>query len=150
MLPLILFTGTFLLSKLSQHTLFKDCINNDKHPDKIFLCKNKCADQLRGIRDIDEHLCFRHIVRILNLNLNPLTTFCGCTARFVSYMIGNSEDLFLMTRLIRINVATRSFPFYIHLVVPISRSSQTFLQVDYSTESKDILNKDVSSLFLKI
>ena len=27
-------------------------------------------------------------------NLKPLANFCGCTARFVSHLVGNSEDRF--------------------------------------------------------
>ena len=40
-------------------------------------CENKDADQLRG-----------------NRNFKPLAIFRGCTARFVSDLVGNPEDRF--------------------------------------------------------
>ena len=45
-----------------------------RKPD-ICICENKDADQLRG-----------------NRNFKPLVIFCGCTARFVSDLVGNPED----------------------------------------------------------
>ena len=51
-----------------------------------------------GNKDADQHLCFRtRIVNpssILIRNCKPLAIFCGCTARFVSDLVGNPEDRF--------------------------------------------------------
>ena len=42
----------------------------------------------------DQRLCFRHIDCTIPVNFKPLAIFCGCTARFVSDLVGNSEDRF--------------------------------------------------------
>ena len=57
----------------------------------LSICKNKCADQ---------QLCFHYIDRTVPLlpkirNFKSLVIFCGCTARFVSDLVGNPEDRFL-------------------------------------------------------
>ena len=53
------------------------------------ICENKDADQLCGNRTADQHLCFRYIDSTI-----PLASFCGCTVRFVSDLVGNPEDRF--------------------------------------------------------
>ena len=53
-------------------------------------CENKDADQLRGNREADRRLCFRYIAS----TIKSLAIFCGCTARFVSDLVGNPEDRF--------------------------------------------------------
>ena len=63
------------------------------------ICENKDADQLRGNREADQRLCFRYIVSTIPLlskskNFKPLAILCGCTARFVSDLVGNPEDRF--------------------------------------------------------
>ena len=63
------------------------------------ICKNNGADQLRVNRTADKCLCFHYIDSITHLppktgSFKPLATFCGCTARFVSDLVGNSEDRF--------------------------------------------------------
>ena len=63
------------------------------------ICVNKDADQLRGNREADQHLCFRYMDSTIPLlskskNLKTLAIFCGCTARFVSDLVGNPEDRF--------------------------------------------------------
>ena len=63
------------------------------------ICENKDADQLRGNREADQRLCFRNIdsaIPLLSLirNFKPLAIFCGCTAWFVSDLVGNPEDRF--------------------------------------------------------
>ena len=62
------------------------------------ICKKKEADQLRGNRKADQRLCFRYtdstIPLFLKSNFKPLSIFCGCTARFVSDLVGNPEDRF--------------------------------------------------------
>ena len=40
----------------------------------------------------DQHLCFHYIV--LNPNFKPLAIFSGCTAWFMSDLIGSLEDKF--------------------------------------------------------
>ena len=42
-----------------------------------------------------KRLCFGHIdSTIYFLNFKPLDIFCGCTARFVSDLVGNPDDRF--------------------------------------------------------
>ena len=61
------------------------------------ICENKDADKLRGNHENDQRLCFRYTdstVFYLNPDFKPLAIFCGCTARFVSDLVGNPEDWF--------------------------------------------------------
>ena len=63
------------------------------------ICENKDAEQLRGNREADQRLCFRYIDSTIPLlpkseNFKPPAIFCGCTARFVSDLVGNPEDWF--------------------------------------------------------
>ena len=58
------------------------------------ICENKETDQLRGNREADQRHCFRFIDSTIPLLSKPLAIFCGCTAGFVSDMIGNLEDRF--------------------------------------------------------
>ena len=60
------------------------------------ICENKDADQLRGNREADQHLCFRYIDTFLIPNSKPLAIFCSCTAWFVSDEVGNQSVGFLM------------------------------------------------------
>ena len=62
-------------------------------------CKNKGAAQLHVNRAVDQHLCFHYINSIIPLlpkyeisSLKPI--FCGCTAGFVSDLVGNPKDRF--------------------------------------------------------
>ena len=56
------------------------------------ICENKDA--------AGQRLCFRYIdstitlLHIIIQNFQPLAIFCGCTARFVSDLVGNPEDRF--------------------------------------------------------
>ena len=63
------------------------------------ICENKDADQLRGNREADQRLCFRYSdskipILLYIRTFKPLAIFCGCTARFVSDLVGNSEERF--------------------------------------------------------
>ena len=61
------------------------------------ICENKDADQLRGNREADQRLCFRYTDSPSSTyirNFKPLAIFCGCTDRFVSYLVGHPEDRF--------------------------------------------------------
>ena len=58
------------------------------------ICKNKDADQIRGNREADQRLCFRYTYSTIIRNFQPLAIFCGCTARFLSDLVGNPEDRF--------------------------------------------------------
>ena len=81
------------------------------------ICKNKGADQLRGINHAaDQGLWFHYIDKYTSStsyirNLKSLTIFCGRTAWFVSDLVGNHEDRFSC------NAA--------HIKVPACRHSQT-------------------------
>ena len=50
------------------------------------ICENKDVDQLHGNGEADQRFCFR--------NIDSLAILCGCTARFVSCLVGNPEDRF--------------------------------------------------------
>ena len=63
------------------------------------ICENKDADQLRGNHKADQRLCFRYMdsaIPILSKSeiFKHLAISCGCTARFVSDLVGNPEDRF--------------------------------------------------------
>ena len=61
------------------------------------LCENKDSDQLRGDREADQRLCFRYTDSTIPLLFSFLkleAIFCGFTARFVSEVVGISEDWF--------------------------------------------------------
>ena len=62
------------------------------------ICENKDADQLRGNREADQHLCFRWIDSTIHLlpkrKFKLLAILCGCTARFVWDLVENPEDRF--------------------------------------------------------
>ena len=65
----------------------------------FFMCENKGIDQLRSNCIADQRLCFPYIDSSIPLFLNPkspafVAIFCGCTAWFVSDLIGNPEDRF--------------------------------------------------------
>ena len=66
--------------------------------------ENKGADQLHGNREADQRLCFRYTDSTIPLlssfyiqNFKHLTILCGCTAWFVSDLVGNPEDQFSHT-----------------------------------------------------
>ena len=62
------------------------------------ICENKDADQLRGHREADQHLCFSYMDSTIPLlsksEISRLAIFCGCTAWFVWDLVGNPEDRF--------------------------------------------------------
>ena len=63
------------------------------------LCENKGTDQLCSNCTADQRLCFRYSDRTISAsfysqNFQPLACFCGYTVRFVSDLVGNSEDRF--------------------------------------------------------
>ena len=65
----------------------------------LCICENKDADQLHGFHEADQRLCFRYMDSTISLLpkskiFKPLAIFCGCTAWFVSDLVGNPEDRF--------------------------------------------------------
>ena len=65
----------------------------------ICICVIKGTDQLRGNREADQCLCFLYMDRVLPLlakiqNFTPLAILCGCTALFVSDLVGNPDCWF--------------------------------------------------------
>ena len=64
----------------------------------VCICDNRGADQPPSNRIADQNLRFRFIDSIIpllsNKNFKPLVIFCGCTAGFVSALVGNPEDYF--------------------------------------------------------
>ena len=58
--------------------------------------KNNGADSLHGNRAADLYLSFRFIDSTIPLlpNSKPLAIFYGCTALFVSDLVGNPKDMF--------------------------------------------------------
>ena len=65
----------------------------------LCICENKDADQLHSHCAAEQRLCFRYTDSTIPLlpkseNFKPLAIFCGCTAWFVSDLVGNPEDRF--------------------------------------------------------
>ena len=62
------------------------------------MCENKGADQLRSNCAADQRLYFRYMDSTIPYSLNTkfklLNILNGCTAWFVSDLIGNLEDRF--------------------------------------------------------
>ena len=63
------------------------------------ICENKGADQLHGNSEADQRLCFRYTDSTIPLLpkseiSSHLAIFYGCTARFVSDLVGNPEERF--------------------------------------------------------
>ena len=63
---------------------------------KAFFCKfeNKDADQLRGITEADQRLCFRYTDSTIPLLSKLLANLYGRAAWFVLDLVGNPEDQF--------------------------------------------------------
>ena len=66
---------------------------------KICICENKDVDQLRSNCEADQRHGKYHSVTFLIQNLQPLTIYCDCTARFVSDLDGTQILDFLTHRL---------------------------------------------------
>ena len=64
------------------------------------ICENRDADQLRGNHEADRSAPLISPQGYYNpsttyiRNFKPIATFCGCTDRFVSDLVGNPEDRF--------------------------------------------------------
>ena len=59
------------------------------------ICKNKDADQLHSNCAADQPLCFRYIDRTIPLlPKSEISSLYGCTAQFVSDLVGNPKDRF--------------------------------------------------------
>ena len=74
-------------------------LSRDMRKPDFCICENKDADQLSGYREADQCLCFRHLDSTIPLhsksrNFKSQAIFCGCTARFVSDLVGIPKDLF--------------------------------------------------------
>ena len=63
------------------------------------ICKNKGADYLRSNCAADQRLCVRFIDSTIPLLSKCKAISCGCTARFLSDLVGKPEDNFLASRL---------------------------------------------------
>ena len=76
----------------------------------ICIGEDKDADQLRGNREADQRLCFRHtdstFPLLLKSEIKLLARFCACTGRFVSDLFGNHIVGFPTRRLICYPVKT--------------------------------------------
>ena len=65
------------------------------HQKTLFcICENKDADQLHCNCAANQALCFRYIDSTIIRNFQPLAIFCSRTARFVSDLIGNTDNRF--------------------------------------------------------
>ena len=62
-------------------------------------CENKGADQLRSNCESDQHLYFRYTTSTVPL-LSKSIDICGCTAWFVSNLLGKYIVGFFVSRLI--------------------------------------------------
>ena len=57
--------------------------------------QNKDVDKLRSNCAADRRLCFRCIDSVIpSLSKSEIGIFCGCTARFVPNLVGNTKDKF--------------------------------------------------------
>ena len=78
--------------------LFCDLQNEPRREktDFLHMRKQRCkdADQLRDNRKADQRLCFRYIDSAIPLLPKYEIILCGCTAWFVSDLVGNPEDRF--------------------------------------------------------
>ena len=63
------------------------------------LCENKNADHLRSNCAAEQRLYYNPPTYLIR-NFKPLAIFCRFTARFVSDLVGTSEDSYLASRLI--------------------------------------------------
>ena len=77
----------YKLSRPGSECSSTSCLSGVVRKPAFCICENKDADQLWGNHEADQRLCFRYTDR-------PLAIFCGCTARFVSDLVGNPEDRF--------------------------------------------------------
>ena len=73
---------------------FRDYLSRVVGKPAFCICENKDADQLSGDCEADQRLWFRYTDSTIPLLSKPLAIFCGCTARFVSDLVGNPEDRF--------------------------------------------------------
>ena len=84
---------------IEEYTFLHRCYEPCHEKTGFCICENKDADQLRGNREADQRLCFRHtdstipLLPIYEIS-KPLVIFCGCTTRFVWDLVGNPEDRF--------------------------------------------------------
>ena len=58
------------------------------------ICENKDADTAKLISVFVFATQIVQSLYFLNTNFKPLAIFCGCTAQFVSELVGNPEDRF--------------------------------------------------------
>ena len=62
------------------------------------ICENKDADQFHGNGEADQRLFFGYTDSTISLlaksEISSHCYLCGCTARFVSDLVGNPEDRF--------------------------------------------------------
>ena len=58
------------------------------------ICENIGADQLRGNHEADRRLCFSTMALLHKSEISSLAILCGCTARFVSDLVGNPKVRF--------------------------------------------------------
>ena len=71
------------------------CSYEPRYEKTVFcICENKEADQLRGNREADQRLCFRYTDRTIPLLPKSEISSCGCSAWFVSDLVGNPEGRF--------------------------------------------------------
>ena len=60
----------------------------------VCICKSKGEDQLRSDSTADQHLSFRYIDCAIPLISKSQISSCGCTAWFVTDLVGNHKDKF--------------------------------------------------------
>ena len=96
-------------------------------------CENKDADQLRGNREADQCLCFRHTDCTIPLppNSEISSLFCGCTAQFLSDPVGKPEDRFshIEAQLYLCHTQLRSVCLFYHAS---SQRKQNLIQLTFS------------------
>ena len=90
------------MSPVLSNSLFLQQMSSIIRKPAFCIYENKDADQLRNNRAADQCLCSPSIDRTILLlirNFKPLSIFCGCTARFLSDLVGNPKTGFLESQL---------------------------------------------------
>ena len=86
------------------------------------ICENKDADQLRGNREADQHLCFRYIDSTIPLPLNPKFKASSLQPSLCRTWSETPKTGFLTTRLIFICIFKRHYC----MVKPLDSSFREF------------------------
>ena len=79
------------MANVNRKTVCTQTLNFSRTMRKLafYICKNKGGDYLRSNCAADQRLCFRYIDSTIPLLSKCKAISCGCTARFLSDLVGN-------------------------------------------------------------